>query len=157
MMLSYQIDEKLSFQLRDLSNKIAVSSALLSGLPDAEREAIHHFARVSQVGASTRIENAVLTDSEVNWIDTLLSKDAHVTAFQDKRRMIIDKLSKDRERSIEEVVGCRDMLLLIYEQGRDFFPLTETIIRALHQQLLKFHPPAHHYLGKYKTATNNHL
>ena len=154
-MLSYQIDEKLSFQLRDLSNKIAVSSALLSGLPDAEREAIHHFARVSQVGASTRIENAVLTDSEVNWIDTLLSKDAHVTAFQDKRRMIIDKLSKDRERSIEEVVGCRDMLLLIYEQGRDFFPLTETIIRALHQQLLKFHPPAHHYLGKYKTATNS--
>ena len=49
MMLSYQIDEKLSFQLRDLSNKIAVSSALLSGLPDAEREAIHHFAPVSQV------------------------------------------------------------------------------------------------------------
>ncbi|MGV8949280.1 MAG: hypothetical protein ACOH2E_07980 [Candidatus Paracaedibacter sp.] len=75
------------------------------------------------IGASTRIENAQLTDSEVNWLDTILSEDGKTTALDQNRALIEDKLSKDRERSIEKVAGCRAMLLLIYEDYKDLLAL----------------------------------
>lgn len=107
------------------------------------------------VGASTRIENAVLTDPEIDWIDTVLTKDGHPSAFAKNLDLIENKLSKDRERSIEEVVGCRDLLLLVYEQSGDFFPLTESVLRGFHHELLKYYPGASHHLGRYKTVTNS--
>lgn len=128
---------------------------MIQTLSDDEKEAIHRFARVSMVGASTRIENAVLTDAEIQWIDTTLTKDGHPVAFDRHRELIENKLSKDKERSIEEVSGCRNMLFLIYEQYRDFFPLTESTIRALHAELLRYYSKAEHYLGAYKTVTNS--
>ena len=85
-------------------------------------DSIHRYARMSQIGASTRIENAVLTDAEIDWMDTVLSKDARTTAFQSQRKLIENKLSKDRERSLEEVAGCRAMLHIIYEQAHEFSP-----------------------------------
>lgn len=154
-MLSFPLSEKTISNLRELSSQAAVLSASLRSLSEEEKEAIHCFARVSQIGASTRIENAVLTDSEVLWIDTLLSKSAKPTAFKEEEKRIEDKLSKDKERSIEEVAGCRNMLLLIYEQGKDFFPFTESDLRGFHKELLQFYPSANHYLGKYKTVTNS--
>lgn len=145
----------MATQLRELNNKIADQYGVLSGLPAEEKEAIHRLALVSQVGASTRIENALLTDAEVNWIDTVLTKDAGIGSFQKNEAMIADKLSKDKERSIEEVAGCRSMLLLIYEQAREFLPLTESTVRGLHTELLQYYPRARHYLGRYKTVTNS--
>ncbi len=64
------------------------------------------------------------------------------------------KLSKDRERSIEEVVGCRDILTTVYTRADNLFPLTESTLRALHHDLLKYYPAANYYAGQYKTVTN---
>jgi len=154
-MLSYNLNSKLYSDIKELSNKIALKAERLKEISQHELEEIHRMARVSQVGASTRIENAVLTDPEVNWIDTILSESARPTAFKEEERRIEDKLSKDKERSIEEVGGCREMLLRIYSQAKDFVPLTQSYIRGFHQELLQFYPPAYHYLGNYKTAPNS--
>jgi len=109
---------------------------------------------ISTVGASTRIENAVLTDAEIAWVDTTLSNDGHPSAFAAKKWAILDKLSKDRERSIEEVVGCREVLSLVYLQVEEMFPLTEATIRALHKELLRHYPAADRYAGRYKASPN---
>ncbi len=69
--------------------------------------------------------------------------------------MIENKLSKDKERSIEEVAGCRNMLGLIYAQAKESFPLAEIPLRGLHKELLQFYPPASHYLGRYKIGSNS--
>ena len=109
---------------------------------------------ISNVGATTRIENAVLTDVEIEWVDTILSKDGKTTAYEENKDFIIDKLSKSRERSIEEVIGSRSVLTTIYLQAEEFKPLTQTIVRGLHRELLKYYPPAEHYAGAYKTVIN---
>lgn len=154
-MLSFKIDFNIMNEIKDLSNEIALECEKLKDLAGEEKKAIHDFARVSMIGASTRIENAVLTDAEILWIDTLLTDDGKLGAFQKNKDLIENKLSKDRERSIEEVAGCRSMLFLIYEQAKDFFPLTEAILRGLHEELLKNYSKAHYYLGKYKTVPNS--
>ena len=96
----------------------------------------------------------VLTDAEIEWVDTTLSNDSKPMAFETKRAAIVDKLSKDRERSIEEVVGCRELLSLIYLQAEDLFPLRETTICGLHKELLQYYPEAAHYAGCYKISSN---
>ncbi len=154
-MLSFTIDHEIQLKLNNLAHKIAIKHELIKGMSKEEREEIHRFARVSNIGASTRIENAILTDAEIQWIDAVLSSDAHPSSFSKNENAIKDKLSKDRERSIEEVAGCRSMLFLIYEQAKEMFPLTQSSLRGLHQQLLQFYPPAHYYLGQYKTVPNS--
>lgn len=134
-------------------------SCLLDG---DEREQIHRYAWISMVGASTRIENAVLTDSEIDWLDLVLSADGKQTAFEAHRHQITDKLSKDKERSVEEVAGCRTVLLLIYEQAQDYLPLTEFTLRALHHELLRHDSRSGINKGHYKDKPNsvvaeNHL
>ncbi len=153
--LSFQLTHKQVLDLQNLENKIADLYGVLRGLPEEELQAIHKFARVSMIGASTRIENALLTDLEVDWIDTILSTDGHVTAFEAHKRMIEDKLSKDRERSIEEVAGCRQMLLLIYQEAQALIPLKEADVRNLHYELLASYQKGFLYAGKYKTQQNS--
>ncbi|MBA8667917.1 Fic family protein [Holosporaceae bacterium 'Namur'] len=126
----------------------------MKSFSEQEHEAIHRYARISMIGASTRIENAVLTDQEIDWIDTILGKDGKVTEFNKNKVLIEDKLSKDRERSIEEVAGCREMLFLIYEQAKELFPLTEVTLRGLHFELMKYYSKAGSYIGKYKAQPN---
>ncbi len=70
------------------------------------------------IGASTRIENAVLTDQEIEWVDTILQKDGKTTAFEENKIFILDKLKKDRERSVEEVVACCQILSTVYLQAK---------------------------------------
>jgi len=62
-------------------------------------------------------------------------------------------LSKDRQRSIEEFVGCREMLTKVYQQAAELMSLTEAHLRSLHHELLRYYPPAVHS-GGYKTSTN---
>ena len=155
MSLSFSLDIKLIHDLKELENSFARSYAKLKTCSEEERQSLHIYARVSTVGASTRIENAQLTDAEINWIDTILSQESFITTFTDNKKLIENKLSKDRERSIEEVAGCREMLLMIYENPQDFYPLKENDVRALHQTLLAYYPKAAHYTGKYKTQSNS--
>jgi Fic family protein len=152
--LSFTPSKTLEKELKALHVRLAVTSKGLEGLHAAEAEYLRRCALVSNVGASTRIENAVLTDPEIEWVDTTLSLSGKPTAFEEKKQAILDKLSKDRERSIEEVIGCRDVLMTVYGQARDFFPLTESVLRALHHQLLRYYPAASHYAGQYKTTSN---
>lgn len=154
-MPSFELTPDLAHSLRSLSNAVAVYANTLKSYPEMVKDAIHRMARVSMIGASTRIENARLTDPEVLWLDTELSRDGRPTAFREKQLEIEDKLSKERERSIEEVAGCRSMLFVIYEQAQQLFPFRETYLRALHQELMQFYPPAEPYQGKYKVMPNS--
>jgi Fic family protein len=153
-MLSFTPSPKLEMALKVVHRDFSRIGAVLAYIPETEAAWLHRWAVISTIGASTRIENAVLTDAEVEWVDTALTQDGHITAFGDQKPFILDKLSKDRERSIEEVVGCRELLALVYVQVADLQPLTETAIRGLHHTLLSFYPAAAHYAGGYKTSPN---
>jgi hypothetical protein len=152
---SFTLTADLIESLQALDNKFAKAFVNLQKSTNHELEAIHKYARVSMIGASTRIENALLTDVEINWIDTILTDDGKLTAFDQNRVLIENKLSKDRERSIEEVAGCRAMLMLIYSNPSDFHPLKENDLRALHYELMSPYQKARIYAGKYKAQTNS--
>ncbi len=154
-MISFEVDE---FSIRKLNKIIELSSEKASFLKGLERgylEAMHRFAKISNIGASTRIENAVLTDVEVDWLDTVLSQDHRSESFLKYKQDIENKLSKDKERSIEEVAGLRDVLNIVYSEAKHSFPLRESFIRQLHHELLQYYPAASHYLGRYKVASNS--
>jgi hypothetical protein len=140
-MLSFTPGQKLENELRMLQGDIVEKYKNIESLSSDEAKYLHRFALISNIGASTRIENAVLTDQEVEWVDTILQRDGKTTAFDENKIFILDKLNKDRERSVEEVVGCRQMLSTVYLQAEELFPLTEAIIRGLHQDLLRYYPP----------------
>src|SRR5882672_7796879 len=156
-MLSFKPTGDVEKQLKKLQALLVRASTELESVRPEEKAFLNRFALISNVGASTRIENAVLTDAEIEWVDTTLSANEKPTAFEERKQVILDKLSKDRERSVEEVVGDRQVLATLYSQAKDFRPLTENIIRGLHHELLRFYAPAAHYAGRYKTITNRVL
>ncbi|HUX78318.1 MAG TPA: Fic family protein [Alphaproteobacteria bacterium] len=153
-MLSFSPSSKLEKALKSLQVDIVLLAQELSTMDEAEKSWLSKSVLISTIGASTRIENAALTDAEIEWVDTTLTQDGKTTAYQSKRTFILNKLSKDRERSIEEVVGCREVLNLLYIQTNDFFPLTESTIRGMHKILLSYYPKASPYAGRYKPNPN---
>ncbi len=154
-MISFTIDLKLEKKLKEISELASKKRTELEGMTPDCREAIHRYARISMIGASTRIENAVLTDTEIDWMDARLGADSRPGSFERHKRSIEDKLSKDKERSIEEVAGLRAVSTLIYTQATEMSPLKESDIRGLHKELLQYYPPAAHYIGQYKVASNS--
>ena len=154
-MLSFEISSQTIETLKDVITLATEKASFLKGLSQEEKETIHRYAKVSTLGGTTRIENALLTDVEIDWMDETLDRDGHPTAFLKEKAFIENKFSKDKERSIEEVAGGREMLHIIYEQAADFFPLTETVIKGLHSQLLQFYPQAEPYAGRYKIVPNS--
>ena len=154
-MLSFSIDSQTVKQLIALNEIIVEKYNFLKSLPRDEKASIHRYAWISMVGASTRIENAVLTDSEIDWIDSILGKDGKQTALDKHSREIKNKLSKDKERSIEEVAGCRTVLLLIYEQSKNYLPFTEFTLRSLHHELLRHYSQPGIKKGDYKDKQNS--
>ncbi|MFC1815953.1 Fic family protein [Thermodesulfobacteriota bacterium] len=153
-MISFTPGTKIENELKMLQELFVETYRDLEDLSPDEAKYLNRFALISNIGASTRIENAVLTDQEIEWIDTALNENGKTTAFDEKRTFILDKISKDRERSIEEVVGCRQVLTTIYLQADELFPLTEAVIRGLNHDLLRYDPEAAHHAGGYKTAPN---
>lgn len=153
-MLSFRPSIKLEIEMKRLQSLTVESYKSLEDISSEEARYLNRFAFISNIGASTRIENAVLTDQEIEWVDTVLNSDGRITAFEEKKEYILDKLSKDRERSVEEVVGSRQVLTTIYMQTRELFPLSETIIRGLHHDLLRYYPEASGHAGGYKKAPN---
>ncbi len=154
MPLTHPIDDRTIARLKAVDLKTARTADLLGTLDQETLEAIHRQARISTIGASTRIENAVLTDAQIDWMDTVLATDGRPTAFAAMRPRIEAKLSTDRERSLEEVAGCREMMAIVYSQATDLFPLTHAALGGLHQVLLGHHPAAAHHRGRYKIAPN---
>lgn len=154
-MLSFQIDTQLTKDLIALNEIILEKHAFLETLPKDEKESIHRYAWISMVGASTRIENAIMTNTEIDWLDSLLEKTGRPTELDEYRVKIQNKLSKDKERSVEEVAGCRSVLLLIYGQAKDYLPLTEFLLRSLHHELLRFYTKPGIKKGQYKDHPNS--
>ena len=152
-MLSYDIQDFIS-ELKDFDNALVESYSFIQKLTPEAINYIKKLALASQVGASTRIENAQLTDVEVNWLNTILETDGNPTAFEENRQLIENKLSKDRERSYEEVAGCRAIINVILEEASDWKPLRENDLRSLHHLLLKTYSKAGHYIGQYKIQPN---
>jgi Fic family protein len=152
--LSFTPNQKIEQKLKDLHGLLVESHKDLEQASADEKAYLNKCALISNIGATTRIENAVLTDVEVEWVDTELSKEGKPTAFEEKKEFILDKLSKERQRSIEEVAGSRDVLTMVYSQAKEFKPLRETDIRALHKILLRYYAAADHYAGNYKTVIN---
>ena len=146
-MLSFLPSTKLEMEMKVLQGLFVESYKSLEEISSEEARYLNRFAFISNIGASTRIENAVLTDQEIEWVDTTLSSDGRITAFEEKKEYILDKLSRDRERSVEEVIGCRQVLTTIYMQARELFPLSETVIRGLHHDLLRYFTEASGYSG----------
>ena len=153
-MLSFTPGNRIEKELRKTQGQLAEAYHITGSLMPDEIDYLRHCALISTIGASTRIENALLTDSEIEWVDTTLTSDGRPTAFDENKAFILDKLSKDRERSIEEVVGCREILSTVFLQADELFPLTEATIRGLHHDLLRHYPPAGNHAGTYKTAPN---
>ena len=153
-MLSFTPGSRIENQLKSLQGLLVEAYKGLESATTEEKDFLRKCALISNIGATTRIENAVLTDVEIEWVDTILSKDGKTTAYQEKEDFIIDKLSKSRERSIEEVIGSRSVLTTIYLHAEEFKPLTQSIVRALHRELLRYYPAADHFAGAYKTVTN---
>jgi len=156
-MLSFQPSQKLENELRILQGSIVETYKNIEDLSPDESKYLHRFALISNIGASTRIENAVLTDHEVEWVDTILQNNSKTTAFEENKLIILNKLTKDRQRSVEEVVGCRFILSTVYLQANELFPLTQAIIRGLHHDLLRYYPPAKSFAGGYKSNPNQVL
>ncbi|WP_119343761.1 Fic family protein [Facilibium subflavum] len=154
-MLSFELTDELKTKVKEVNNKFVSLYASLKNINDDEILAIKKYSRISTIGASTRIENAVLTNSEIDWIDTILTVDGKTTAFDAQKHLIENKLSKDRERSIEEVAGCRSMLLRIYHDAKLFMPLREIDIRGLHTELMSPHLKSSPYVGNYKIQSNS--
>ena len=153
-MIAIKIDQNMEKALNRLHGLFVESWTSLQDLSEAELDYLHRFAFISTIGASTRIENAVLTDHEIEWVDTTLKEEGRPTSFEAKKEFIVDKLLKDRERSLEEVAGCREVLTSVYTQYKDLFPLSEVSIRGLHHDLLRFFPAAGEYAGGYKKTPN---
>ena len=80
-MISFQIDDSLSIELRELAQTTTRKHQAVLSIGSEELSYTHRNVLVSMVGASTRIENAVLTDAEVDWIDTKLTEDGKTTAY----------------------------------------------------------------------------
>ena len=89
--LSFPISAQNLQELQTLENRMINTYATLSTLSEDELQAIHQYARVSMIGASTRIENAQLTDIEIDWMDTLLSTEGKSTAFENNKALIENK------------------------------------------------------------------
>ncbi|MCD4747734.1 MAG: Fic family protein [Thermoanaerobaculales bacterium] len=155
MELSFPLDSQLTKALKAIDQKAHQRVVLLDGLPEPDRRAIHTQARITTIGATTRIENAVLTNAQIAWIDTELATDGRPTSFSSMRTQIQAKVARDRERSLEEVAGCREMLAIIYAQGATLIPLTQATLCGLHRELPKYYPPAAPYLGRYKMVPNS--
>jgi Fic family protein len=148
-------DDKLHSLLLTINNKFVEAFAWIKALSEEEKEAIERFSKISTIGASTRIENAVLTNPEILWIDTLLDEKGYPSDYQRYSQHIKNKLSKDRERSIEEVAGCRKMLGIILSSASSMVPFTETELRGLHSELLSYYTKSEYYRGQYKTNSNS--
>ena len=64
-MLSFRPSLKLEKALKHLQGQLVTASSRLASMSADEAKYLNRYALISNAGASTRIENAVLTDAEV--------------------------------------------------------------------------------------------
>ena len=151
-MLSFKLNTEQTRTLLRLYDETHKNASFLSTLEAKAKAYMHRQVVISVVGSSTRIENALLTNPEIDWVDTLLATDAKPTSLEHFKEQIQNKLGKDKKRSIEEVAGCRNMLKLIYSQRQQ---PTEFLIRSLHYELMRYDSRPGLVKGGYKENPNS--
>jgi len=98
---------------------------------------LRHNATIESIGSSTRIEGAMLTDTEI-------------------RRLLAGlDVKKFASRDEEEVAGYADTMETIFAHWQDI-PLTENHIKQLHRDLLQYSSKDKRHRGEYKKH-NNHI
>ncbi len=152
-MLSYSLSNEQVKKLKALQLDLELAKKTIEQFSEEKKKFIQRQSMISNIGASTRIENAVLTDVEIDWIDTTIETSGQ--EFLEQKKMIENKLSKDKQRSIEEVAGYRDAIRIVFDLHPDFYPLKESDIKGMHRELLKYYPKASYYLGNYKAHSNS--
>ena len=80
-MLSFSPGIKLEMEMKRLHAMFVEACNSLDGVSSEEAKYLNRFAYISNIGAYTRIENAALTDNEIEWVDTTLTRDGRTTAF----------------------------------------------------------------------------
>ena len=96
---------------------------------------LKQLATVQSVGSSTRIEGSQMDDDEVSALI---------------EHMYVQKLTSRDE---QEVAGYYATLEIVQAQYRDL-ELTESLIKALHKELMRFSDKDAHHRGAYKQLSN---
>ncbi|NLR66237.1 Fic family protein [Chitinophaga varians] len=97
---------------------------------------LKRVATIESIGSSTRIEGAKLTDKEVEILMSNLS------------------IQQFGSRDEEEVAGYAAVMNMIFESAGDITP-TESHIKQLHRDLLKYSRKDEWHRGNYKKSTNH--
>lgn len=151
---------ELSLEQQKKHQKILLASDRIAqqaeSISSEKRDYIALQSLISNIGASTRIENALLTDIEIEWMDTIIKTEPHFE-YANREKFIKDKLAKDKSRSIEEVAGYRNALQLVFSTPEMFTPLSVSALKGLHREMLRYHGEAQHHLGDFKTVPNTVL
>lgn len=108
----------------------------LGALAPERLSALRRVATIESIGSSTRIEGAKLSDREV---ERLLSN-VEITAFE----------SRDQQ----EVAGYSDVMNTVFAH-QDAINLTESHIRQLHRDLLRYSEKDARHRGEYKKHPNH--
>jgi hypothetical protein len=138
MKLSFNLNNKQIKALKNLQSKFEREAMILGNYSDKKKAYIRKNSVISNIGASTRIENALLTDIEIEWIDTEMKKGNNEEMNADKEAYLLDKISKDKERSLEEVAGYRQGINIVFDMYTGFHTLRESDIKGLHREILKY-------------------
>ena len=152
-MISFKLNTRQVQKLKTIHALFVEANIALNNFSEEKKAFIKKQSLISNIGASTRIENAVLTNIEIDWVDTVLSV-SDAETYEKNEDYIKDKLSKDKQRSIEEVAGYRDAINIVYDVFDKSNVLRESGIKGLHRELMKFYSKASHYSGNYKTQMN---
>ena len=104
-------------------------------LDSEQLQELRQLATVQSVGSSNRIEGNKMSDEEIGkLIDHL-------------------QIQELESRDQQEVAGYYTTLEIIQEQYRDF-TLSETLIKAFHNELLRYSTKDTHHRGHYKKVSN---
>ena len=96
---------------------------------------LRKIATIESIGSSTRIEGAILTDEEVQF----LIKNIKIVSFKNRNQ--------------EEVFGYYEALNLILDNAHNI-NLSESYIKQLHSILLKYSSKDQRHKGEYKNLPN---
>jgi Fic family protein len=108
----------------------------LGQLAPEQLSGLKHVATIESIGSSTRIEGAKLSDLEV------------------ERLLCNLAIKQFGSRDEQEVAGYADVMNLIFE-SYDHISLTESHIKQLHRDLLKYSEKDNRHRGEYKKFTNH--
>ena len=151
-MIHFTLSTKQLALLDDLTHLYATYENKCNQFSNEKIDFIKMQSMISNIGASTRIENALLTDIEVEWIHTTLLNEQNKNF---ESNSVLYKVSQDKQRSLEEVLGYREASQLIFYDFDRLKPLMESSIKGLHKLILKYDHKASYHCGEYKIQSNS--